>query len=219
MPSVQSLQLGQAGSPVNSVAGLVDAIGTDRFGSTLLNHLSDICAADYCAVFRVGSTVPNTVITGSHDGSSDAAGRAMQYVQRGVWSTDPSMEYARKQLPGRAPMLMKMDVSTLARPEDREIIWPRIRDRVVVAGNSGGHTFSLSVLREGRGGFTPAQVERIGASAELLISAVAKHGDVAPYYPSGRLSGVISSLGNIEQCIEVDSPLTRREGQVCARIL
>lgn len=216
VPSLQSLQLGQAGSPVNAVADLVDAIGTDRFGATLLNHLHDICAADYCAVFRVGASGPNAVITGSRDGSEEALGRANQYVERGVWSRDPSMQYAQKQLPGRAPMLMKMDVSTLAAPEDREIIWPRIRDRVVVAGRSGPHTFSLSVLREGRGGFTPAQVERIGASAELLISAVAKHGEVVP---SGRVSGVISSLANIERCIEADSLLTPRESQVCARIL
>jgi len=215
-PPVQSLQLGQAGTPANAVADLVDSIGTDRFGSKLLNHLHEICAADYCAVFRVGAAGPNAIITGSRDGSEKARGRANQYVERGVWSTDPSMQYALKQLPGRAPMLMKMDVSTLAAPEDREVIWPRIRDRVVVAGRSGAHTFSLSVLREGRGGFTPAQVERIGASAELLISVVAKHGDVMP---RSRLSGVISSLVNIERCIESDSLLTRRECQVCARIL
>lgn len=216
VPLVQSLQLGQAEPAVNAVADLVNAIGTDRFGASLLTHLNEICGADYCAVFRVGAAGPNAIATGSRDGSAQALERATQYVERGVWSTDPSIQHARKQLSGKPPMLMKMDVSGLARPEDCEVIWPRIRDRMVVAGRSGAHTFSLSVLREGRGGFTPAQVERIGASAELLISVVAKHGQVLP---SSRLSGVISSLANIEACIEGDSRLTRREGQVCARIL
>lgn len=200
------------------MADMVEAAGTDRFGSALLNHLQEACGADYCAVFRIGAEAPSEVATGSYDGSQTAHSRVATYLQRAYWSKDPAMVYAQTQLSGTVPMLMRMDVSHLQDPMLREAIWPRIRDRVVVAGRSRYCTFSMSVLREGWGGFTPVEIERVGASADLLISVLAKHAELIGRAP-GAMAGVISSLPDIEAGIESESPLTRREGQVCARIL
>lgn len=200
------------------MAEMVEATGTDRFGAALLNHLQEACGADYCAVFRVGPEAPSEVATGSHDGSQTAHSRVAQYLQREYWSKDPAMVYAQTQLSGQVPMLMRVDVSHLEDPVVRETIWPRIRDRVVIAGRSRYCTYSMSVLREGRGGFTPVEIERVGASADLLISVLAKHADLIGRGP-GSMAGVISSLPAIEARIDDESPLTRREGQVCARIL
>lgn len=200
------------------MADMVEATGTDRFGAALLNHLQEACGADYCAVFQLGPEAPSEVVTGSYDGSQTAHSRVTQYLQREYWSKDPAMIYAQTQLCGQAPMLMRIDVTRLDDPVVRETIWPRIRDRVVIAGRSQYRTYSMSVLREGRGGFTPVEIKRVGASADLLISVLAKHADLVGRGPESMAS-VISSLPTIETRLEAGSSLTRREIQVCARIL
>lgn len=215
----RSLQLMPIGSAAaRAIADVVDATGTPHFGAALLNHLHGACGADYCAVFLVGAQAPSELATGSHDGSGTAHARVESYLQRQYWSKDPAMLYAQKRLTGEAPMLMRMDVARLEDPVVREEIWPRIRDRLVIAGRSRERTYSMSILREGRGGFTPAEIERVGASADLLISVLAKHEEL-----SGRgrsdVAGVISSLPDIETRISEVSALTAREAEVCARIL
>lgn len=215
---MQPLKLVSGGAAARTLADMVEAAGTGRFGAALLNHLQEACGADYCAVFRVGPEAPSEVATSSFDGSQTAHSRVTQYIERAYWSQDPAMVYAQTQLSGQVPMLMRVDVSHWEDPVVRETIWPGIRDRVVVAGRSRHYTYSMSVLREGRGGFTPAEIDRVGASADLLISILSKHADLVGR-GAGGVAGVISSLPAIEMLIDEESPLTRRERQVSARIL
>lgn len=214
--SLQLVPLGSASA--RSLADILDAAGTPQFGATLLNHLSQACGADYCAVFRLGAEAPSELATGSYDGSQTAHTRVSQYMQRQYWSKDPAMIHARTQLVERQPMLMRVDVERLEDSDVRETIWPRIRDRLVIAGRSRQGAYSMSILREGRGGFTATEIERLGATADLLISVLAKHADLSAA-PVPDLAGVISSLPGIEACLVAMSPLTRREAEVCARIL
>jgi DNA-binding CsgD family transcriptional regulator len=214
--TVQLITLGPSRS--RSVADVVDASGTDRFGAALLNHLQEACRADYCAVFRVGPEAPMELATGSGDGSQVARQRVASYLERKVWTRDPAMVYAQSRLGAQEPMLMRVDVAHVGDEVMRETIWPRIRDRLVVAGRSGDCTYSMSILREGRGGFTQAEIERVADSADVLISLLAKHAELTGT-PSRDVAGVISSLPEIEACIAALSPLTRREAEVCARIL
>lgn len=201
-----------------SLADALTATGTERFGASLLNHLQEACGADYCAVFRLGTGTPSELVTGSHDGSDTAHARVSAYLAREVWSQDPAMVYARTKLPRGQTALMRMDVSHLRDDAVRETIWPRIRDRVVIAGGSRRGAYTMSILREGRGGFSAAEIARVGASAELLISMLEKHADLtAARQPD--VAGVISQLPRIEACMADLSPLTRREAEVCARIL
>lgn len=213
-----SFPLGTAAA--RSLAGAVEATGTERFGASLLNHLQEACGADYCAVFRLGREAPSELATGSHDGSGTAHTRVSAYLQRRFWKHDPAMVHAQAHLQPHQLMVMRVDVTGLPDEAVRETIWPRIRDRVVIAGRSGHAAYSMSILREGRGGFTPAEIERVSASADLLISVLAKHASLTERTsPDGSVSGVISSLPTIEACLAALSPLTRREAEVCARIL
>jgi DNA-binding CsgD family transcriptional regulator len=219
MAPVQPFQLVPIGPSGRAMADMVDATGTANFGAVLLNHLQEACGADYCAVFRIGADAPSEFVTGSYDGSLTAHSRVDQYLQRRYWSKDPAMTYVQTRLAGPAPMLMRMDVSHLGDEVARETIWPRIRDRLVVAGRSRDCAYSISILREGRGGFTAAEVERVSASADLLISVLAKHADLVGRSDVTNVSGIVSSLPDIDACIASTSTLTRREREVCARVL
>lgn len=219
MVRLPTLKLQPVGSATaRQLADLIDATGTEKFGSKLLSHLEEACGADYCAVFRVGADRPSEIVTGSHDGSSKAQTRVKSYLQRQYWINDPAMVYAQTQLKGQDPMLMRVDVTRLKDPVIREEIWPGICDRVVIAGKSQERTYSMSILREGRGGFSASDMERIGNSADLFISLLAKHEQLIGSFKND-LTGVISSLPDIEARISGASALTAREAEVCARIL
>jgi DNA-binding CsgD family transcriptional regulator len=202
-----------------SLADALTATGTQRFGASLLNHLQEACGADYCAVFRLEPDAPSEFVTGSHDGSDTAHARVSAYLAREIWSQDPTMVYARTKLPRGQTALMRMNVSHLRDDAVRETIWPRIRDRVVIAGGSRRGAYTMSILREGRGEFSATEIARVGASAELLISMLEKHADLTAAPPQPEMTGVITQLPRIEACLADASPLTRREAEVCARIL
>lgn len=219
MTSTKNLQLLPVGSATGrGLAKLVDAAGTVEFGTRLLKHLEDSCGADYCAVFRVRADRPSEIATGSHDGLSTAHTRVENYLLREYWVNDPAMVYAQTRLTDQAPMLMRTDVKSLNDPIVREEIWPGISDRVVIAGKCLDRTYSMSILREGRGGFSTAAIERIGTNADLLISLLAKHEELTGSIKND-LTGAISSLPDIEARISNASALTAREAEVCARIL
>lgn len=219
MASPPALKLQPAGSATaRALAELIDATGTAQFGTRLLSHLEVACGADYCAVFRVGTDRPSEIVTGSHDGSSKAQTRVERYLKRQYWINDPAMVYAQTQLRGKDPMLMRVDVTRLKDPVVREEIWPGICDRVVIAGKSRERTYSMSILREGRGGFSASDMARIGASAELFISLLANHEELTGSLKND-FTGVISSLPDIEARISGASALTAREAEVCARIV
>lgn len=214
--AVQLFPLGT--SSARTLADALEATGTPRFGASLLNHLHQACGADYCAVFQLGTAAPSEVATGSHDGSETAHSRVGQYLERQFWEKDPAMVYARSHLDAKQPMLMRVDVSHFEDADVREALWPRIRDRVVIAGRSRHTAYSMSVLREAHGGFSQAEIERVADSAEMLIALLAKHAELTAT-PAADMKGVISSLPNIEACMSALSKLTRREVEVCARIL
>lgn len=219
MTAVSALQLQPIGSETaRGFAELVEVTGTLEFGAKLLSHLERSCGADYCAVFRVGADRPSEIATRSQDGSSKAHARVENYLQRQYWVQDPAMVYAQTQLTGHDPMLMRVDVRRLKDPVVREEIWPGICDRVVIAGRSRDRTYSMSILREGAGGFSAADMERVGSSANLLISLLAKHEEMTGSLKND-LTGAISSLPDIEARISNASALTAREAEVCARIL
>ncbi|MGE0097220.1 MAG: helix-turn-helix transcriptional regulator [Hydrogenophaga sp.] len=211
---------GGSPTPARSLVHALEATGTDRFGATLLNLLQETCGADYCAVFQLGPDAPSELVTGSHDGSATAHARVSTYLQRQTWAKDPAMVYAQTRLPVHQTLLMRVDVSDIQDEDLREAVWPRIRDRVVIAGRSGRSAYSVSILREGRGRFTPDGIGRIAESAQVLISVLAKHADLSgAVLRRSAQCDVFRSLADTQACLTALTPLARREAEVCARIL
>ncbi len=212
---------GGSAAPARSLVDALEATGTDRFGATLLRLLHETCGADYCAVFRLGPDAPSELVTGSHDGSATTAhSRVSTYLQRQTWARDPAMVYAQTRLPAHQTLLMRVDLSDLRDEDLREAVWPRIRDRVVIAGRSGQAAYSVSILREGRARFTPGGIERIAESAQVLISVLAKHAHLSGAAAQNEAPAeAFRSLADTGACLATLTPLARREAEVCARIL
>lgn len=212
------MQIVSGAASSRSLVDMVESAGTESFSTKLLNHLNDFCAADYCAVFRVGHAAPAQILSHSFDGSHAARSRVRHYLERSYWSKDPAMAYAQSHLTGT--VLMHMDVESLGEPQMREAIWPRIRDRLVLAGRSNSHTYTLSILRDAQNGFSTQEIQRLGASAELLISILDQHTKLLNKSGASMASN-LKSLASIESTIQAfaSQVLTQRERQVCARIL
>ncbi|HMN81632.1 MAG TPA: helix-turn-helix transcriptional regulator [Burkholderiaceae bacterium] len=197
----------------------IDALGTPEFGGALLGHIKARYGADHFAVFQVDAPAPCELVTGSFDGSPTAHQRVRLYLQLRLWHKDPAMQRARAGLPAGVPMLIRVDPSAIDDEEVRETIWPRIRDKMVVAGRIAGSAMSINLLREGNQRYSAAEIAHLRDDAELLMSLIAKHvrlSGPATRRPPGRALG---SLLFIEQMVQGSEALTRREAQVCARIL
>lgn len=205
-------------SEASDLPDLVTAIGSERFGRQLQDYLRRMCGADHCTVFQLGPDSVSEVASGSYDGSDIAHRRASAYVMQQYWRKDPAMFEVKRCMDQAHPIIIRVDIEGLADHEFREAIYPQIRERLVVAGRGRDKAFGLSILRsEGAAPFSEDEVLRVGNVAELLVSLLSKHADIALRTP--RLTAALSSLANIEACIGTMAALPRREAQVCARIL
>lgn len=210
--------LSQTSCPNRSVASLIEATGTENYSDVLFKYLQETCGADYHAAFSIGPDAPDEIAARSHDGSQTAHERVGAYLQCSYWSKDPAMVYARTQLPGRKAILMRTDMALLEASEIKEVIWPKVCDRLVIAGWSKRLAYSVSIIREGSSHFSTAQIRQINYSAEILIASLAKHVEITnSRLPSQAI--ILNSLPEIQSCIGEYPLLTRREREVCARIL
>lgn len=215
-PDTRTPLLPSGPGALQALAAAVEATGSERFGTSLLGYLHETCGAEYCAVFRVDPGAPSELASGSHDGSQTAHARISQYLQRQAWAKDPAMVFARTRLGDGPPLLMRTALNDFEDPELRESVWPRIRDRLVVAGRRHAVSYSISILREAGGAFSDLELGRLGASAELLLSLLAQH---AQLRAEGAPVDPLAELPRIEACLARHSALSPRERAVCARIL
>lgn len=85
-------------------------------------------------------------------------------------------------------------------------------------GKGRYHTVGIAIVRsETAGIFGDVEVNRLNTLSKLLLSVVNKHVDVVtqavePY-------DAVGSLGEIEACLVAMTDLSRREFQVCARLI
>jgi DNA-binding CsgD family transcriptional regulator len=119
---------------------------------------------------------------------------------------------------------LRFNTRKFSDPYLRDLIYGRtqIMERMIVCrrGDDDNLGFNiLSVLRSARlGPFLPDDVSRLEGFADLLMSIIEKHDEVAGGYPS--VTAALTSMPEVERCI-ADAPetLPRREIEVCARIL
>lgn len=198
------------GKSSSGLGDMIETAGTAEFNGALMGYMRSVCDADYCAAYRIGRQAPENVAAASLTGMT-LDDRLQEYMRHG-WRSDPALNYAQTRLTGRQTALMRMDVTRTHDPAIREVVWPHIRERLVIAGRGRLGTYGISIMREGSRLFTPAEVERLRASAELSISLLARHSQLS-------LPGTNPSVPEIEAMIRHQGRLTAREVEVCARII
>ena len=201
-----------------SIAELVEAIGTDEFGTCLIRYLNDVCGADHFAIFQLGSDSMSALTFNSFDRSRHVAPMVERYIGDGLWREDPAVSVARSHLDTSFASLIRADLDDEGYSHLRPRVYPLVRDRVVVCGRRESIDFGLSVLRsQSNAQFGPGAIERLAGVSDTLLSTMAKHVSVLTARPNP--AAALTDLAEIMKCVATRSLMPRREVEVCARIL
>jgi DNA-binding CsgD family transcriptional regulator len=214
---VISDQQSATGLRATGLAGLVDGIGTQEFGSRLLALLHDLCLADHCAVFRLEGENVSALASGSIDATKSSTPRVERYVRDEFWRRDPALSLARTTVGNSSSSLIQLNLDDVGYSILRPHIYSDVKDRVLLYGRRDNCEFGLSVICTHAGGFRAEDVGQLTAMADALLAATAKHVSVLTHKPNVMLA--LNDLIEIENCFLARSDLPRRELEVCARIL
>lgn len=202
----------------SGIAELVGTIGTEEFGACLIGYLNNVCGADHCAVFRLGSDSMSALTFSSFDRSRLMAPMVERYIGEGLWREDPAISVARAHLETSSASLIRADLDDEGYSRLRPRVYPLVRDRVVVCGRRESIDFGLSVLRgQPNAEFGPGAIERLASVSDTLLATVARHVCVLTARPDP--AAALTDLAGMMNCVAACSALPRREVEVCARIL
>lgn len=199
------------------VPPLIEALGRDRFGPTLAHYLHALCGADRFAAFRLEGDGPHAVVASCVQPGHTALHVIERYVHEGLWQRDVVMNEARQAVSSGAASVIHADFSDQHIHDQASQLFPQVRDRIVLCGQSSGVSFGLSVLRTGpRSPFPKEALLRFMKAADAVIALLAKHVAITRL---PTVAQALTSLPRIESCLAAMGALPRREAEVCARIL
>lgn len=200
---------------------LVDAIGDQEFGNQLLAFFHGLCGAEHCTVFNLDSDASRGVATAGLYGAEVANRQIALYLQNQRWQRDPMIAQARKQLEVQSTSMVQTAVRELPNADFRDIMYggTTVGDRLLLCGRSATGMVGLSVLRTATtGDFSNDDIGHVHEACAMLMAIVNKHVGLTWQVPD--VSRALTSLGQIETCLAGNLvPLSRRETEVCARIL
>lgn len=215
---LEDLVLGRILPGHTELSGVVEAVGSPRFGDRMLGYLRGLCGADHCAVFLLEQDTVSEIAAGSWDGSQTAHRQALLYASQQHWRNDPMLCEARWRVQQGRASIVRVKIEELVDPELRHLIYPKVRERVMIRGRRGDAVFGLSILRtEDHALFADDTVDRLADVADLLVALLARHTGLARCMPRPEQS--LASLEEIESCIVAMTDLPRREMEVSARIV
>jgi len=196
---------------------LIDSIGDSAFEVELLGFLNSTVGAEHYALFGLDGAQPEEMAAVSLDGTDTAHKRVSVYIETELWRRDPVMEAARLAHGENEPQLMCLDVLGLKDRQLREIVYPRVSERILLCGHSVVGRIGLSLTR--REATSPAETAAVLTDmAPLLLSLLGKH--VSASWQRRNLLLALTSLPQIEACVaKASERLPHREAQVCSRII
>jgi DNA-binding CsgD family transcriptional regulator len=205
-------------SPVFGLGNIVEELGTDRFALELLSFLHRTCGADHCAIYQLSPDSLKQMFVGSFEGGNAVRDEAFRYIDSQYWRRDPAMCEARSRVHTKEPVVIRVDIDDLVDSDLRNAIFPHISGRLFVAGHRREAAYGLSILRsDAKDTYDDCDVDRVSSIADLLVSLLVKHADLALRRNTATFS--LKSLAEIENCLVAMTQLPRREVEVCARIL
>ena len=201
------------------VSQSLDAVGRPALARTLLGQLAQALSVEHCVLYRFGDNDLQILGVASSDGSSMAARNSARYRQD-FWRGDVTYQELRGRLCG-----YKAAVSCLGADQmsdlrfRRELILDQgLAGRALIVAERAGGLFGISMFRShGAGFFSLDEQTVICALSDVLVSLVAKHAEALA--PQMALAQLLSSVDQLEAGFGALDRLTRRECQVCARIV
>jgi len=198
----------------------LDAIGRRAFAPKLLHHLSTVVGAAHCVLFRFEEDDLEVLGFASADGSDMAGGNSERY-RKNFWKRDAIYQGLKGRLSGYRSEVASVAAEDVSDPEFRHELFltQGLAGRAMVVGERGKGLYGLSLFREQLTGFfSQEQNLAIRAIADTLISCVARHHELLARDTS--LCALFSSVEELAaRFAAIPSALTRRECEVCARIV
>lgn len=186
---------------------IVEAIGGERFAEQLLSCFDNLVGADHCSVYQLRSYELSEVAKASLPGAGD------------LLRSDLTPYEVKRQL-SMSGSEIRVDVACV---QDKEMPGHTTRtasrrQRIVICARRQNTAYCIRVMRSAhRPELTAEEIETLRSVAGILVSAVVKHLNLTLNRPN--LTPALCSLQEIEQCVLTNTSLSRREGEVCARIL
>jgi DNA-binding CsgD family transcriptional regulator len=199
--------------------GLIDSAGTDQFRDRLMQTLEMCAGVAHYAAFRLA---PDQVRLVATDGAL-----------AGEWLAAPLVAMANALAPRSAVVQhVERDGKTvLQRIEPAQLCLfgagpngqlQKLVDGVFVSSERSGQVFAFALMRTAHEGcFTEDELENIHSVTGTCLSILAKHENILRNARRGDSSqALLGSVDQIESTLKTQIPaLTKRETQVCARIL
>lgn len=221
---MQILETALSGTPVMNWRGAIDSVGTGSFSSETIRTLDHWVGVEHYAAFCLDLDDVTLVSADSARGTGKARAMGMRYSLPDFCGRDPTIPMARRASADGSVSVLRVDPTRLADDQLRQEIYlsQGVCDRVFICGMRDGHSYGLSMIRTAaRGRFNAQDLGCIHAMADTWLSLIAKHERmVGVSRPVEIGEALLGSVADIETRLREAMPaLTRRENQVCARIL
>lgn len=199
----------------------IDKLGTEGFSAAMVKALNAFADIEHCSAFLLDTNAIKLIAASSIPGPVAAQVMGRLYITSDYWRNDPTIAWARDASDKGLGIGLHISPDELPDARMREILYPAISDKVFLCGARDGQWYGLSVLRsQTRGSFEPRTLQRISSVADPLLSLIAKHARLSNPDEAAAPAPLFRSIPEIEVRLQELMPaLSRRETQVCARIL
>lgn len=191
---------------ISGLSDLVEATGLKEFGTHLLTFFDRHIGADHCAVYQF-QNYEFAEITSAGDVTSHSIPKSclgtyeVKRRFRQLSSSDTRVEFYRP-----------------TDSHEASLSSPIQQQGLMVLGGKLDSLFCIRILRlSQRNEISQAAINRLRGLAELIISLVARHQDLTHLKPNEF--SALTSLETIEKRIVNSKKLSRRETEVCSRII
>lgn len=187
-------------------ADVVEVIGDRDFAERVLSSLDAAAGAGFCAFHRLsGYELVEVAAAGTLPNQDQAAWRKhlMHHVKRHMMSAGAAVRTER------IPIASGERGQGAAAEGGETILISMRRDRETIC--------LVVVPTPGRAPVAEDTIDWLRGAAWLLLAAASKHAALTLEKPD--LAPALTSLEEIEACLTCAADLSRRESEVCARIL
>jgi DNA-binding CsgD family transcriptional regulator len=200
---------------------LIESLGTRTFTATLALAAEDLIRARHIALIAFDDRlVPSVVAAESLGRTATASAAGKMYERSYYYRHDPNVR-ALTTADANHPLLLRLKARDIEDAEYRRDLYERfgLIDRLSLLHHAAGHWLAVNFYREQAGGeYSGEDVAALSASSMLLATLVGKHFSLLP--PAPERTARRPSVDALEALVKtLDSRLTSRQVQVCARAL
>jgi DNA-binding CsgD family transcriptional regulator len=187
------------------LADLVEAIGLDDFGAHLLAMFDHAVGADHCVVYQMRNYELTEIVSGMKTGVP------VPEAYLGTYTINRRFRHL-----GQSPA--SVELYDLIRPQPAPFLSEAVPQGILIFGNRRDAQYCVRVLRLiDRERLAEVDLSALQDIAHLIVSLVARHYALTEAKPTSFAA--LTSLKGIQNRIQATKCLSRRESEVCARIL